>query len=639
MVNQKTPANIRRLKGMDHLPKSEILIGNFDNCKKISHMDKRLDKWISKIHHGDCIDGMKSLPANSIDLVFADPPFNIGFKYDEYEDKVEHEKYIEWSNGWIAAVYDALKPDGTFWLAIGDEYAAELKLESQKIGFHCRSWVIWYYTFGVNCSKKFTRSHAHLFHFVKDPKQFTFRDEDLDNRVPSARELVYNDKRANPKGRLPDDTWIIRPANAQGELFPDEVEAWPPTVIETLSDENQTFALRPQEVSDSFQPQEDTWYIPRVAGTFKERAGFHGCQMPEQLLGRIIRTCSEPMDVVLDPFSGSATTLAVAKKLGRHFVGFDLSKDYIKFGRERLDSIRVGDRLNGTPEPLKSTYKPPSKKTKPGVSNKSVDSSASEKRILEVQLELTGIGVVEAFRLTHDGYSADRVVADPELNQPFVEACKKLGVVGNPQIWNTLLFRQRKSGNLATVETTKRTTFSWEEIDRYLIGSEIAWQQMLDEKAAKTVDEILCDPELAERFDEIASQFAPGFSPLEYRWAALMLRKEAKTARGRAEVLKAPRFQSMIPIDELKADSFEHETGLFVLSESKTKRLYAGETHDLGRCLMSVKKNLPSWNAVAESIFVQAIPMDHLPAGNLAWQSCLVKKFKPRLNSSELGSA
>ena len=76
--------------------------------------------------------------------------------------------------------------------------------------------------------------------------------------------------------------------------------------------------------------------------------------MPEQLLGRIIRMCSNPGEIVLDPFSGSATTLAVAKKLGRRFIGFDISKDYVRYGHERLNAIRVGDRLDGSPEPLKS---------------------------------------------------------------------------------------------------------------------------------------------------------------------------------------------------------------------------------------------------------------------------------------------
>ncbi len=223
-----------------------------------------------------------------VDLAFADPPFNIGYDYDVYDDRQEHQAYLDWSRQWITGVHRALKADGAFWLAIGDEYAAELKLLSQEIGFHCRSWVVWYYTFGVHCT--------------------------------SARQLVYNDARANPKGRMPDDTWI----------------------------------LRPQDCPDGFTPEQDTSYFPRVAGTFKERAGFHGCQMPEQLLGRIIRACSNAGDLVLDPFSGSATTLAVAKKLGRRYVGFDLSEEYVRLGRERLGAIVAGDPLDGAPEPIVS---------------------------------------------------------------------------------------------------------------------------------------------------------------------------------------------------------------------------------------------------------------------------------------------
>jgi site-specific DNA-methyltransferase (adenine-specific) len=274
----------------------------------------------NSIVHGDCLELMISLPEASVDLAFADPPFNIGYNYDVYDDRKANHDYLDWSRSWIAAVHRILKSSGTFWLAIGDEYAAELKLASQEIGFHCRSWVIWYYTFGVNCKNKFSRSHAHLFYFVKDAKQFTFRADEPENRIPSARQLVYADTRANPAGRLPDDTWV----------------------------------LRPQDLADCFTTAEDTWYFPRVAGTFKERAGFHGCQMPEQLLGRIIRLCSSPGDIVLDPFSGSATTLAVAKKLGRQYLGFDLSEEYVTRGRERLASISAGDPLNGAPEPTVS---------------------------------------------------------------------------------------------------------------------------------------------------------------------------------------------------------------------------------------------------------------------------------------------
>ena len=274
-----------------------------------------VSKSLSKIHQGDCVEGMQRLPDGCIDLAFADPPFNIGYEYDEYDDQLESDKYLEWSRKWIGQVHRVLKPGGTFWLAIGDEYAAELKIESQKLGFHCRSWCIWYYTFGVHCQRKFTRSHAHLFHFVKDKKNFTFNPAAV--RVPSARQLVYKDSRAAKDGRMPDDTWI----------------------------------LRPQDCVDGFTRDEDTWYFPRVNGTFKERAGFHGCQMPEQLLGRIIRSCSNENDVVLDPFSGSATTLAVAKKLERQFLGFELSKEYSVQGMKRLNVIQPGDKLDGAEEP------------------------------------------------------------------------------------------------------------------------------------------------------------------------------------------------------------------------------------------------------------------------------------------------
>lgn len=273
---------------------------------------------LDTIHLADCITALSELPPQSVDLVFADPPFNIGYDYDVYDDARDADAYLQWSEQWMRGVHGVLKPTGTFWLAIGDEYAAELKVLARQIGFHCRSWVVWYYTFGVNCKKKFSRSHAHIFHLVKDPGDFTFNDEAI--RVPSARQLVYADARANPKGRLPDDTWI----------------------------------LRPQDLPEGFQPDENTWYFPRVAGTFKERKGFHGCQMPEQLLGRIIRVSSNEGETVLDPFSGSATTVAVAKKLGRRFIAFDISEDYVTFGQQRLASISPGDSLDGAPEPLVS---------------------------------------------------------------------------------------------------------------------------------------------------------------------------------------------------------------------------------------------------------------------------------------------
>ena len=94
-----------------------------------------------------------------------------------------------------------------------------------------------------------------------------------------------------------------------------------------------------------------------MAGTFKERAGFHGCQMPEQLLGRIVKACSNPGETVLDPFGGSGTTLVVAKKLDRRFIGFEFSKNYAKQIETRLRRTNVGDALSGPEDPLASAPK------------------------------------------------------------------------------------------------------------------------------------------------------------------------------------------------------------------------------------------------------------------------------------------
>ena len=274
---------------------------------------------LDRVHEGDCLDLLARVPAGTVHLAFADPPFNIGYDYDTYDDRRSADDYLAWSKRWMGEVVRALRSDGTFWLAIGDEYAAELKvLATRELGLTCRSWVVWYYTFGVNCRQKFSRSHAHIFHFVKDPEAFTFNTDAI--RVPSARELVYGDRRADPTGRLPDDTWI----------------------------------LRPQDLPEGFGADADTWYFPRVCGTFKERSGWHGCQMPEQLLGRIIRASSREGETVLDPFGGSGTTLAVAKKLARKFVGCELSAAYAARIRERLEAIRPGDPLDGAAEPLKS---------------------------------------------------------------------------------------------------------------------------------------------------------------------------------------------------------------------------------------------------------------------------------------------
>jgi site-specific DNA-methyltransferase (adenine-specific) len=263
------------------------------------------------IYHGDCVAGMARLPAESAALVCTDPPYNYGVDYGaHFDDDRPTGEYLGWAAQWLAQIVRVMTPTASFWLFMPDELVSELDMMCKyEHGLHKRSHVIWTYTFGVNSTKKLTRSHAHLLYYVKHKAKFTFNAPAC--RVPSARQLLYNDRRANPEGRLPDDTWIIRP----------------------------------QDMPDGFGADQSTWHVPRINGTFKSRAGTPN-QIPEQLVGRIVRLCSNPDDIVLDPFGGSFTTAVVAKKLGRQWISYEISEDYVTLGQARLDAAKVDDPLD-----------------------------------------------------------------------------------------------------------------------------------------------------------------------------------------------------------------------------------------------------------------------------------------------------
>ncbi|MCC7147330.1 MAG: site-specific DNA-methyltransferase [Phycisphaeraceae bacterium] len=295
---------------------------------------------------GDCLKLMAQWPAASVDLIFADPPYNIGYAYDQYHDQRTDEDYIAWTCRWISACTRLLKPTGSLYVLIGDEYAAETRLHLKQLErdrqLLFRNWIVWHYTFGQRCKIKFNRSHAHLFYAVgpaacgtngknkvdvKNPP-FTFNYDAV--ALPSARMTTYKDKRQNPAGKLPDDTWYLK-------RFPDAL----------------TWHTRPQEAAEEteagssqdivrgyFRGDQDTWYQPRLCGTFNERQQWHPCQLPEALLERIIKVSSNPGDLVFDPFAGSGTTLAVAHKLSRHWLGCELSKSYAAKAKKRIKETR-----------------------------------------------------------------------------------------------------------------------------------------------------------------------------------------------------------------------------------------------------------------------------------------------------------
>jgi site-specific DNA-methyltransferase (adenine-specific) len=279
----------------------------------------------NQIITGDSIKVLNDGPEGWVDLVFADPPFNIGYLYDGYDDQRKTEDYLTFSRDWMKAVKRSLKPNGSFFLAIGDEYAADLcVIARRELGFNLRNWIIWHYTFGQQPKFKFARSHTHILYFTMDEKNFTFNADAI--RVKSARQTTYADRRANPTGKLPDDVWYLRPKEA--------------------SEAEEQF----------FSGESDTWNVSRVCGTFKEREGWHGCQMPIDVLNRIILATTRPGDIVLDPFNGSGTTVVSAAMLNRQYVGIDQSEEYVGYARKRLEHALARTAVH---EPIPGIDMPP----------------------------------------------------------------------------------------------------------------------------------------------------------------------------------------------------------------------------------------------------------------------------------------
>src|SRR3954466_11599587 len=94
-----------------------------------------------QLFNEDCVQGMAGLPAGCVDLAFADPPFNIGYEYDHYDDRRGRDEYLAWTERWLSEVRRVLKPTGSLYLAIGDEYAAELKCLLDRQGLAMRNWI------------------------------------------------------------------------------------------------------------------------------------------------------------------------------------------------------------------------------------------------------------------------------------------------------------------------------------------------------------------------------------------------------------------------------------------------------------------------------------------------------------------
>ena len=234
-------------------------------------------------------------------LVIADPPYNLGMDYDAHDDNKPQDEYLAWTRKWLEVVHALSTSDASFWLFMSRQLVSEVDLLAKDVGWRQRGHVIWYYTFGVNSPKNFTPSHTHLLYYTKQKTNFTFNADCL--KVPSARQIKYNDKRAKAGGRLPDDTWI----------------------------------LFPEQLSNGFNPAGDVWLQSRVCGTFKARQKVSPNQIPLPIMDRIVQACSNEGDLVLDPFCGTGTTALACLRWRRNCFTCDISKACVDAAKKRLE--------------------------------------------------------------------------------------------------------------------------------------------------------------------------------------------------------------------------------------------------------------------------------------------------------------
>ena len=191
--------------------------------------------------------------------------------------------------------------------------------------------------------------------------------------------------------------------------------------------------------------------------------------------------------------------------------------------------------------------------------------------------------IAQAYLEVRGGYSIDRVVADPELDRCFLRRCRELGVPGTDFEVNWRLFNGRKNKWLSDLPKTKMYTPSRK--DEFEFSCEIAIRYVQDQIRAKgsrksSLDKIICDPDLAAEFDKIAARLAPGFSPLDYRWVALGVRKAAgryASKAGEAKVLSFSDFASTLSI---RASKISTNQGVYCF-RCEEESLFIGETENL----------------------------------------------------------
>jgi site-specific DNA-methyltransferase (adenine-specific) len=251
----------------------------------------RLDNPSTEIYVGDCREALNALPDRSVDLIFADPPFNWDVPYGEWDDGRPRQEYIAFTHEWLDACMRVLNDHGSFWVNIPDDTAAEIVVHLKQRGLLMINWCIWHFRFGQYRVGNFIVSKVHALYFARHPENRLWNPDAV--LEPSDRAAVYDDPRTH--------------------------ETRQPGLRVPL----------------------DVWYGPnwgRIQGNNRERRKNHQNQIPEVYLERVIRACSNERQLVLDPFLGSGTTCTVARALGRRSIGIEYSNRNAASAFERIQA-------------------------------------------------------------------------------------------------------------------------------------------------------------------------------------------------------------------------------------------------------------------------------------------------------------
>ena len=249
-----------------------------------------------KLYQYDAIEFLKTLEKESVDLIFADPPYNI--KKAEWDTFSSQKEYVEWSMLWIKEAHRVLKKTGSLYICGFSEILADLKWFSSNLFQGCK-WLVWFYRNKGNLGNDWGRSHESILHFRKS-KDFIFNIDEI--RIP------YNEHTLKyPARTQADSSQFSNGKENNCEWTPNPMGAKPKDVLE----------------------------IPTISNGAWEKTN-HPTQKPVELLRKIILSSSNQDSLILDPFGGSGTTFAVAEAYKRKWIGTELEDDYCKLIKDRL---------------------------------------------------------------------------------------------------------------------------------------------------------------------------------------------------------------------------------------------------------------------------------------------------------------